>query len=97
MPVNSELTFEWDEDKARRNEKKHGISFVDAVDVFVDPHRLERIDDRDDHDEERYQVIAMASGRVLFVVHTERGNVYRIISARKATPDEEAAYYAHHP
>jgi hypothetical protein len=75
----------------------HGVSFEDAVKVFADPDRTEIIDERDDCGEERIQVLGRVMSEVLFVVYVERGGVYRIISARKATRHEEATYYSHDP
>jgi uncharacterized DUF497 family protein len=93
---NKKMIFEWDEEKNLLNIKKHGISFQEAVVVFTDEHILERYDNR--HStlyEERYIGIGkMRSGiTIMFVVYTERPGVIRIISARKAEPEEEKAYY----
>ena len=85
--------FEWDENKNSLNKSKHKIDFTDAAQVFFDENRIVAIDDRVDYGEERYQVIGMAYGRVLFVVYTEKHeNTIRIISARKATKNEARAY-----
>lgn len=85
--------FEWDDQKNLVNRAKHGIDFADAVQVFFDDRRMERIDGRADYGEERCQVIGMAHDRVLFVVYTERGEAtIRIISARRATKAERALY-----
>lgn len=66
---------------------------MDAIQVFYDDFRLTNLDDRLDYGENRYQVIGMASSRVLFVVYTERlGNTIRVISARKANKRERAVY-----
>lgn len=86
------LTFEWDEDKAQRNLDKHGITFAGALAVFQDPRRIERSDLRWDYGEERVQVIGQSKGRVLFVVYTRRGDVIRLISARRANRNERKAY-----
>lgn len=88
------LSFEWDDTKAKANQRKHGLSFTDAIGVFFDPHRIERTDDRLDYGEERLQVIGQVDRQVLFVVYTERGTTYRLISARRATKDEQEEYYA---
>ena len=85
------MRFEWDENKNQLNIKNHGIDFQDAKEIFRGP-VLERIDPGR-HREIRWQVIGMTH-EVMFVVYTERGeDTYRIISARKAEPHEEAAYY----
>ena len=85
--------FEWDDDKAQSNLAKHGVSFEDARLVFEDAFAVYDIDLSQDYDEERLIVVGMAIGRVLFVVHTERGERTRIISARKATKREQDDYY----
>jgi hypothetical protein len=89
------MTFEWDENKDRLNQKNHdGISFEYAARVFLDSKRIEMLDeDHSDESEERYNVIGCVE-RILFVVYTERGSDnIRIISARRATPKEEKLYY----
>lgn len=89
------MTFEWDENKDRLNQKNHdGISFEYAVRVFLDSKRIEMLDENhSDESEERYNVIGCVE-RILFVVYTERGSdKIRIISARRATPKEEKLYY----
>ena len=89
------MTFEWDENKDRLNQKNHdGISFEYAARVFLDSKRIEMLDENhSDESEERYNVIGCVE-RILFVVCTERGSDnIRIISARRATPKEEKLYY----
>lgn len=86
------LQFEWDEEKARINMKKHGIPFELASKVFLDERRIEIFDEVHSIDEERYITIGMA-GEVLFVVYTERTPCIRLISARLATPRERSIYY----
>jgi hypothetical protein len=86
------LIFEWDEDKAQHNLEKHGIAFAGALAVFEDPQRIERLDLRWDYGEERVQVIGQSKERVLFVVYTRRGDVIRLISARRANRNERKAY-----
>jgi uncharacterized protein len=81
----------WDDDKARSNLEKHGVSFEAAVLVFDDPMLF---CEPDPHPyEERWRVIGRAWMTTLFVVHTifdEGGG--RIISARRATPNERKRY-----
>ena len=86
--------FEWDEAKREANLVKHGVDFVDALEVFADPRRVERIDQRREYAEERRQAVGMVRGQVLFVVYTLRGEVRRLISARRASSNERRAYYA---
>ena len=90
-----DLTFEWDEQKATANLKKHGVSFDEARTVFFDE-RARLIDDPDhSQHEERFILLGLSSRlRVLVVYHCYRsaGNVIRIISARKATKHEAEFY-----
>lgn len=87
------MQFEWDRDKARANLVKHGVDFETAKTVFLDQAALVELDDRYP-DEDRWRIIGLAQGRVLFVVFTERDDhVIRIISARKATKHEERTYF----
>ncbi|HEY6026565.1 MAG TPA: BrnT family toxin, partial [Pseudolabrys sp.] len=80
------LRFEWDAAKAARNEADHGVTFDVAMLVFGDPFALEWRDDREDYGEDRYVVLGMVDGRVLYVAYTMRGDAIRIISARGAEP-----------
>jgi uncharacterized protein len=87
------LSFEWDKQKALSNEQKHRISFDEASTVFGDPLSLTLHDPLHSENEERFVVIGTShKNRVLVVVHTERGNDIRIISARKATKNERLQY-----
>lgn len=85
--------FEWDETKAVANLRKHGVPFEEAASVFSDP--LAYTFDDLDHsvDEQRLLTFGFSqSGRLLAVVHAERGRAIRIISARKATRHERGIY-----
>ncbi|HAK96539.1 MAG TPA: BrnT family toxin [Planctomycetes bacterium] len=86
------LEFEWGGRKARENVLRHGIDFVDATGVFFDPCSLEAFDDRGEYGEDRFRVIGMVQGRVLFVVYTERRGRIRLISARMANRKERMLY-----
>lgn len=86
------LQFEWDEEKARLNLKKHGVAFETAAKVFLDEDRIEIFDEAHSIHEERYITIGLA-GDVLFVVYTMRTPKIRLISARLATARERSAYY----
>jgi uncharacterized DUF497 family protein len=87
------LKFEWHDAKAEANLRAHGVSFDVAKTVFKDPFAIERLDDREDYGETRLILIGMAEGNVvLFVAFTEREDRIRIISARRATQNEEADY-----
>jgi uncharacterized protein len=85
--------FQWDDQKAAENYAKHGVSFEMARDVFKDPFALEWPDDHMDYGEERYGLIGIADGRLLFVAYTMRADAIRIISARGAEPHEHKRYH----
>ncbi len=89
------MTFEWDEEKNKINIKKHGVSFEMAVRVYADDKRIEKLDtEHSTLEEERTNIIGRVSDLlILFVVATDRNGNTRIISARKAEPDEEVEYY----
>ena len=87
------LSFEWDEEKAKANLKKHRVSFDEAITVFTDSFSITISDTDHSVDEQRYIDIGISdNGRVLVVVYTERGTDIRIISCRKATPSERKMY-----
>lgn len=81
--------FEWDDDKARSNEQKHGITFEEASTVFDDPLAV-IFDDPEHSDEESREIIVGYSNRsrLLIVSFTQRDPAVRIISARRATARE---------
>jgi len=87
------LQFDWDENKAIKNAKKHRVSFEEAVTVFDDLMFITFVDDEHSVDEERYITIGLSNrGRLLMLAHTDRGGQIRIISARKAAKKEEKHY-----
>ena len=87
------LIFEWDDEKAGQNRAKHGVSFEEAATVFGDPLSLTIDDPLHSHGEERFVTIGETIyRRVCVVVHTERGDRIRIISARLATNRERTDY-----
>jgi len=86
------LNFEWDEQKAISNLAKHGISFADASAVFHDPFALDTEERSIDYGEIRRRIIGLGQGRFLTVIYTERGDIVRLISARKATRPERREY-----
>ena len=87
------LSFEWDTQKAKSNEQKHGIAFDEASTVFEDFLSLTIHDPLHSENEERFTSIGVShKNRILIVVHTERGDNIRIISARKATKNERSYY-----
>lgn len=86
------LRFEWDEDKNRANERKHKVSFDEAKTVFYDENARLIPDPDHSEKEERFIIMGLSSYlRVLVVVHCFRENdgIIRIISARKATRNEQ--------
>lgn len=85
--------FEWNNDKANLNLKKHGISFEEVVTVFWDECGLIISDPEHSESEDRFVLLGMSENqRVLIVVHCERGDSIRIISARAATKRERIQY-----
>ncbi len=88
------MSFEFDPVKARSNLRKHGVSFAHAEQALRDPLAF-TIEDPDAEGERRFVTLGMdALGRVLVVVHTQRGERTRLISARKASRGEAARYHA---
>ena len=88
--------FEWDEKKNLANQKKHGVSFDDAIRAWYDPDRLDLFDEEHSTDTEiRWMFLGAVAGTVLFVVETEPSeDTVRIISARRALKHEQEVYYA---
>ncbi|MBQ9619752.1 MAG: BrnT family toxin [Neisseriaceae bacterium] len=88
--------FEWDEDKADANYRKHGVSFDEACTVFDDAFAITRIDNREKYNELRLCTIGRSThGRLLSVVWTERNDRSRIISAFIATAERRKIYENH--
>ena len=90
MPTVVEGDFEWDIAKAESNLEKHGVSFPEAATVFADPMAVYLDDGTGMGD----MVVIGTSlrERLLCVVHVERGQRDRIISARTATAAERTVY-----
>ena len=87
------MAITWDAEKARKNLKKHGIRFAQAVVALDDPYAVTVIDHESDPGEERLVTLGTdAHSRVLVVVYTHRGDDIRLISARLATPREQKGY-----
>ena len=87
------MEFEWDQDKAESNLKKHGVSFEEASTVFGDPLSITIPDPDHSSEESRYVQLGQSfSGKLLVVVHTDRKEVVRIISARTASRGERLNY-----
>ena len=84
--------FEGDEEKRFANVHRHGIDFTDAITIFAgDIVTVE--DKRFDYGEVRFMTLGVLKGRVITIVHTERQDRTRIISARKATKYEQITYF----
>ena len=89
------LRFEWNEDKAKGNLRKHKISFEEAKTVFHDENARIIADPEHSEQEERFILMGMSAGLKMLVVchcYRESEEVIRIISARKATK-QEASFY----
>ena len=87
------MNFQWDEDKARTNLEKHGVSFEEATTVLGDPLSLTIPDPAHSQVEDRWSVLGHSHLRkLLVVVHTERGDNSRIISPRRASKRERKSY-----
>jgi len=86
--------YEWDVEKDVRNLNKHGVSFAEACTVFEGP--VLTSEDEGAGDEMRERSYGLLRGNtVLCVIHTSRGEAIRIISARKATPQERELFHAY--
>ena len=85
--------FEWDEIKAAQNVRKHGVTFDNAASVFLDSLAYTFADPDHSVGESRMVTFGFSqAGRLLAVVHAERGRAIRIISARAATRHERKIY-----
>jgi uncharacterized protein len=85
--------FEWDDDKAEANRRKHGVSFVEAASAFFDGLGLVQPDEVHSDEEPRQLLLGRSDrGRILVVAYTERADRLRIISARRATALEREDY-----
>ena len=90
-----DIRFEWDEEKAATNLKKHKVSFEEAKTVFYDPNAKLIADPDHSEEEDRFIILGISNNsKVLVVCHCYRENdeVIRIISARKATKSETKIY-----
>ena len=91
------VKFQWDAQKAATNQVKHAVSFDEASTVFGDPLAATIPDPEHSAHEERFVTTGhSASGRVIVVVHADRGDDIRIISARRATAGEKKKYAKAH-
>ena len=86
------MEFDWDPAKNASNRRKHDVDFEDAKSVFDDPAKVGWICSDPEDDEERFMIVGRLGWRLVSVVYTMRGNVLRLISARKASKDERREY-----
>ncbi len=87
------MDFEWDDAKAAANERKHGVSFPEAMTVFGDPLSITGDDPGHADVEDRFLTVGKSvDGRLIIVSHTDRGDSIRIISARLASRRERKDY-----
>ena len=95
MFFSKDSSFEWDERKNKANEKKHGISFSEAMTVFDDDNALFKYDPDNSQDEDRFIILGMSRNPHLLVVchcYKESDEIIRIISARTASSSEKEQY-----
>ncbi len=90
-----EIKFNWDNQKNRTNQKKHGVSFEEAKTVFFDQNARLISDPDHSKDEERFILMGFSSHLKLLIVchcYREDGQSIRIFSARKASKAEQKQY-----
>ena len=86
------MKFEWDEAKRARVPREHGLDFANVTRAFQGP----TIDDRDEahsQSEERWRMLAILDGEVIFVIYAEGQDTIRLITARKATLREAQLFF----
>jgi len=91
----NEITFSWDDRKARENQRKHGVSFEEATTAFADERARLKHDPDHSQDEDRFILLGFSAKLcMLVVVHAYRQDEteIRIISGRKATRNERKQY-----
>jgi uncharacterized protein len=86
------MRFEWDEAKRQSNRQKHNLDFADAKLIFDGP-IFTFEDDRFDYGEDRFITFGLLQDVVVVIAHTERNEVVRIISMRRATKYEQTLYF----
>jgi uncharacterized DUF497 family protein len=90
-----DMLFDWDENKAKANERKHGISFLEAMTVFSDKDAVLMDDDIHSYEEDRFILLGVSNQTNLLMVcrcYRDEYNAIRLISARKANKQEEKIY-----
>ncbi|MBL4807602.1 MAG: BrnT family toxin [Rhodobacteraceae bacterium] len=88
------MSFEWDESKRLSTLQKHGLDFIDVVDIFEGP--VLTVPSKQ-NDENRWLAIGISKGLELAVIYTIRNESYRIITARRARRNERKEYYQNYP
>ena len=86
------MKFEWDETKRTRVLVKHGLDFADIPRAFRGP-RIVDYDPAYSHGEDRWRMLGILDDDVILIVYTERGDTVRLITARKATPEETQLFF----
>ncbi len=87
------MDFEWDDGKRRQNLDEHGVDFIDAALIFLNP-TLEAVDDRVDYGETRIRALGHVDDDYFLVVYTWRGERRRLISAWRVGDDGKRRYRA---
>ena len=87
------MQIEFDVGKEAVNLKKHGVSLAFGAQVLADAHRLDLLDVRFDHAEERFICYGSVESRIWVCVFAKRGEIRRIISVRKANDRETRRYH----
>lgn len=95
--MNEPADFDWDNENETEHFEKHYVRFEQGIWVFLDPNRLEALDNRHDYGEERFNVIGQVDELILNVTFTMRDKTARIISARRASRKERERYAANKP
>ena len=87
------MEFEWDDSKQESDLRKHRLDFADVAIVFAGA-TFTIADHRFDYGEDRFVTFGLLRDTVVVVAHSERGDMIRVISMRKATKHEQKIYYA---
>jgi uncharacterized DUF497 family protein len=88
------MEFEWDPVKSAATEHRRGIGFDRAAEIFTG-RMIQWTDDRKDHGEQRVRVVGESAGELLHIVYTRRGEIIRIISARRANRGERELWLSY--
>jgi uncharacterized DUF497 family protein len=92
--IMSAMRFGWNPEKAARNFAKHRVRFEEVNEVFNDDFAAVQVDEKHSFYEQRYNIIGLSGGRLLFVVYTVReDDLIWLISAREIEPYEKNSYY----